>query len=271
MSHNSSSASKKRRRTSSTILSTDEKVNTELTQKSLNVSAGGVFYERASSRRTRHRQVLQVHSDDAVPLKRKQRTSSFKKRKSDNSTSTASSDDGAAHGVDSTPKPQQRKRKVFEEDREDLDKQLEWKAFKRESLLREKNPHLSHRFRRSNSDSSSQAAKMPADVPFGVRKAELLKKQQSIRNARNNEMKKRKNDEQSTHIIANQGSTSKAKTFREEGARLKVSPAAKKKPKLASIRSIIARSSSCPPISQQQQQQYRSQPTIKNRQHQQQG
>lgn len=51
----------------------------ELLRKNLNVSAGRVFYEKASSRRIRHRNVLNEHSHDAVPLKRSSSITSSKK------------------------------------------------------------------------------------------------------------------------------------------------------------------------------------------------
>jgi hypothetical protein len=53
----------------------------ELLKKNLNVSAGRVFYEKASSRRIRHRDVLNEHSHDAVPLKRSSSITSSKKRR----------------------------------------------------------------------------------------------------------------------------------------------------------------------------------------------
>ena len=46
----------------------DEKAR-KLGKKHVNVSAGGTIYEQAKSRRTRHREVLMEHADDAVALK----------------------------------------------------------------------------------------------------------------------------------------------------------------------------------------------------------
>jgi hypothetical protein len=63
-----------RKTTARSILNaTNNAVSTVLDKRNLNVSAGGVLYEKASSRRQRHRAALAIHADTSciIPLSRK--------------------------------------------------------------------------------------------------------------------------------------------------------------------------------------------------------
>jgi hypothetical protein len=188
----------------STLLSagaTHEKTGRELRQENLNVSAGGVFYERAASRRSRHRLALQASCQDAVPLKRKRATSSC----------------AADVGV---KKP----KIVFQDDRDEQDKQLDWRAFKRASVLRDNNPTLTPAKKR---EVHVVHVAKPNAMPGRSSKAEMLKKQESIRQALCKKMEKQIEEEmKKIDSIA-----SKRASIILQEARARASPPTKKKKK----------------------------------------
>jgi hypothetical protein len=190
------SCSTRRQIAHSTVPATINKktADRELRRENLNVSKGGIFYERAASRRSRHRLALQAYSEDAVPLKRKSAT---------------------ATNTTAAKKP----KVVFQDDREEQDKHLDWRTFKRTSILRESIPSLAHAKKQE-----VQVVK-PVSVPDRLRKLEVLKKQESIRQALAKQIEKQ--IEKETKKI--DSLASKRASLILQAARAKVSPPIRKK------------------------------------------
>ena len=127
---------------------TSDKNSLELQKKCLNISGGGVFYERAASRRERHRNALMASQDmaGAVPLGQLGRSKNKKKG------ATAK---GPGLAVDMKPVRQ-------DEDDEIVTKQLEMKAQRRLQIISQMRPSL----RPNNKQTSS----LPTQQVVGSRK-----------------------------------------------------------------------------------------------------
>mmetsp|Transcript_135664 Transcript_135664/g.201762 ORF Transcript_135664/g.201762 Transcript_135664/m.201762 type:complete len:254 (-) Transcript_135664:260-1021(-) len=138
-----------------------------LRRQNLNVSRGGKIYERASSRRSRHRLVLQDYSKDAVPLKRESAVTTYPTAK--------------------------KVKTVFQDDREEQDKQLDWRAFKLASILREGVPRLAP-VKRQREVSAVQVVQ-PKPTPDRTRKSQLLEKQHAIRETLSRKLEKQMKEE----------------------------------------------------------------------------
>ena len=136
----------------------------ELRKEHLNVSIDGRFYERAESRRSRHRLALQTHSINAVPLAKRQRSSC----KTGNLGRSACLLNNF----------QKSKPAIFEDNREEQDKILEWRAFKRASMLRAMNPGLAPP---KHKEVQIVHVSKPPQIPDHVREASVLEKQKELK------------------------------------------------------------------------------------------